>query len=295
MRPHATFGLAAALLAWAVPGIAQSPAPKPDAASTAAPPAEKSAAPNRPAAAPSAEANAPQAPPAAPEGAPPPVASVQQESAADATTTAPPPVETVAPPPAAPPPAEQPTHHTPGGKPKKRKAKSYYAFLEYNMSMPVGATHDFAGNFSGRGASVDFRLVTSPRMTVGVRAGWHVFSDDLRSTETQGGITVTSTQLRNLNAVPVTFALDYYLAPRGRRGVIPYAGIGIGPYYAERVTDVSFFSITQDGWHFGITPEVGIMVPLVRSLMTINTRFNYFFEADTSDEAYFSFNVGLDL
>lgn len=161
--------------------------------------------------------------------------------------------------------------------------------------MPVGSTYDFAGNFSGRGISLEFRYMVTENSSVGVRGSWHVFSSKEHTTATQGGVTLTSTQLRSINVFPAALVYDYYFKPIGKRKVVPYAGLGVGPYYAERVADVSFFYLQDDAWHFGITPELGVMIPFKTTVLTLNTRFNYLFESSTSEEGYFNFNVGLDL
>lgn len=177
--------------------------------------------------------------------------------------------------------------------PAKHPQRAFF-FLEYNLSMPVGSTHDFAGNFSGRGVALDFRYLLWDQVSLGMRMGWHVFSDKVSGTATSGGVTLTSTQIRNLNIFPLAVTGAYHFQPVGKRSLVPFVGLGLGPYYAERLADLSHFAVIDDGFHFGITPEVGVLIPLVRSVITVNARFNYLFESVKADEAYFNFNVGLD-
>jgi outer membrane protein W len=94
---------------------------------------------------------------------------------------------------------------------------------------------------------------------------------------------------------PLLATGNYYFLtdPRAAR---PYAGLGVGAYAAERRLDVGIWTMADTSWHFGLAPEVGVVLPLARRNLTVSTKFNYAFASDRWDPLmYMNFNVGVEL
>jgi hypothetical protein len=71
-------------------------------------------------------------------------------------------------------------------------------------------------------------------------------------------------------------------------------GTGVGTYYIENRAELGLTSVTVNKWHFGIAPEVGVLVPSSRvgdGLLSV--KYNYAFEAGGVERAYWTFGVGL--
>lgn len=176
---------------------------------------------------------------------------------------------------------------------REHPANRGFTALSYEMTMPVGVTYDYAGNFSGRGVSLEYRHLWSKQFSTGLRGAWHVVSDKVKGTEEFGAVTVNATQLRNVNVIPIQLTGHYYLAPVSE-GVAPYVGGGLGVHWAERRTSYGLWVDSQDAWHAGLSPEVGILVPFSESQFSLSTRFTYLLPSgDKSDELYVNFCIGL--
>lgn len=168
-----------------------------------------------------------------------------------------------------------------------------YTTLWYDMSMPLGGTYDYAGNFSGRGMSLEYRHLLTPRVSVGVRGAWHVLSDKRHGTEDRGALVVTATELRTINVVPIEATGHYYFTRFGSLPT-PYAGAGVGVHWAERRTAIAGWGFRQDAWHFGLSPEAGLLIPVGVNQIALGVRFSYLFPSgDKPEETYLGFKLGL--
>jgi hypothetical protein len=175
----------------------------------------------------------------------------------------------------------------------------HYIGISYNVSIPLGDTKDFAGDTSWRGATLEARWTVSDFFTFGGLIGWHVLNDrtaepydldglDIDELEGVGG-TITGTQLRYLNTVPLLVTGHYYLNEGGL--VRPYVGSGVGFYYAERRVDIGVRSFNDDGLYFGLAPEVGVAFPLGNVIGLVSGRYHVAFASPSI--TYAGINAGL--
>ncbi len=73
----------------------------------------------------------------------------------------------------------------------------------------------------------------------------------------------------------------------------PYVGLGVGAYYTRREIDIGYTNFVNEGWHFGLAPEVGVTIDAGDFAVLVSARFNYAFEAGSlPQELFFTFNVG---
>ena len=186
------------------------------------------------------------------------------------------------------------------------KAQDWWWGITYNMSatssLPTNSDSDvnFIEDFSFRGIGIEARYVPSrdKNYSFGFNFSWNVLNErnefgSERNTISLPGADITGTQLRFLNSIPLLANASYYFGDRG--GIRPYVGVNAGTYYIERRVEIGVSAITQDNWHFGWAPEVGLVVPLGRPevAMLFAVRYNWAFSAGgTGDQKYWGFNIG---
>jgi hypothetical protein len=238
-------------------------------------------------------------PPAAPAAAPPPLAPS-------------PLVEPQAPPPAYPPPGYPPpgypppppgyygyqyapAYEPPPPPPRKPKQRNDVVMLSYDTAVGIGKTHDFAGQFSFLGFAADWRTRVTDNFWPGFTFGWQVLYDKKYETRTYKEVTFTGTLATSLNAFPLLASADYFFMT-DRRGIRPYAGLGVGAYAAERRIDVSIWTIQDTTWHFGFAPEIGVALPTGEASAFVAVKYNYAFASGGWPEImYMNFNIGVEL
>ncbi len=184
--------------------------------------------------------------------------------------------------------------------PAQAQGDSWLA-LTYNVSVPIGNTADYIGQVSFRGAAFDYRQERTRYWTLGFTAAWHVFNEEVFGTASGTrtgevgpgqGIDITGNQFRYINAFPLLVTSHYYFGKEIHTRF--YAGGGVGTYYIKARTELSQFAFTEDNWHFGLAPEVGVTTPLGEGMGIFNVRWNYAFKSgDVDAQSYFTFAVGL--
>jgi opacity protein-like surface antigen len=172
----------------------------------------------------------------------------------------------------------------------------WYGSATYDMAIPLGNTSDFGGGFSPRGFGLDFQYLFNPNWSLGLATGWQVF--DHKTTEAadfrDGNVTIQGTQHRYLNAIPLLVAGHYYVRNWLPEWCLPFAGFGLGTYWAERRVDIGLYTINDSAWHFGIAPEVGIGFRVGHTLPILRVRYNHPFSSGGSgDLPYLNISVGL--
>jgi len=181
--------------------------------------------------------------------------------------------------------------------PKPVSAQNNYTYqgLTYSMSVPLGNIEEYINAGSYRGINYEGYHELKPRFAFGWLFGWNVFHTELRNeTYTQDNLTITGNQFRYQNEFPMLARAMYLLGTP--EGIRPYVGAGIGVIYNIRRTDIGLYSIKKDAWHFSISPEIGIMIPVRESLITTSVRYNYGVKAgELEAPSYISFNMGFML
>jgi hypothetical protein len=167
-----------------------------------------------------------------------------------------------------------------------------YQGLTYSMAVPLAGTQDYINAGSYRGVNYEGLHELTPKFAIGWLFGWNVFNTELRNeTYTQDNLTITGNQFRYQNEFPMLVRGLYLFGQPA--GIRPYLGAGIGVIYNVRRTDIGLYSIKTDAWHFSMSPELGIMIPLRGSYLTTSIRYNYGVKArDLDAQSYISFNLG---
>ncbi len=167
--------------------------------------------------------------------------------------------------------------------------------LTYGTAVGMGATHKFTPDFSFIGVAADWRTRVTDNFWPGFTIAWQVLYSKEYQTRTYKDITFSGTVATTLNVFPLLADADwYFLTDRG--GIRPYAGLGLGAYAAEHRIDWNIWTVQDTTWHFGLAPEVGVVLPTGSFDLVVTTKFNYAFKSGGWDEILFwNFNIGVEL
>ncbi len=173
------------------------------------------------------------------------------------------------------------------------QAQQMYWGMSYGMTTPVSDTKDFTDDTSWRNWGVDLLAIVNPNTTVGVSFGWNVFNEITPTVSSISGIEIAGTQFRYINSLPILVSVRRFLGMRGRAR--PFIGVGVGPHLVKQRVDVGLWTVSENTWHFGVAPEVGLVVP-VRSGVHgfFNAKYNYAASAGDPGRkhSYFGLNIG---
>jgi hypothetical protein len=166
--------------------------------------------------------------------------------------------------------------------------------LNYTMSFGVGETGDYIRSASFRGMTFEGRGFVTDQVTLGGLFNWATFYEKLGGeTFSLENTTLTGTQYRYINAFPLLFQAHWYsnddeFEPR------LYLGGGLGAYKINQRTNIGVWSLEERNWHFGLSPEVGLLFPVsMDTQFNISLRYHYVFKAkDTIDHSWFGLSVG---
>jgi hypothetical protein len=166
--------------------------------------------------------------------------------------------------------------------------------LNYTMSFGVGETGDYIRSASFRGMTFEGRGFVTDQVTLGGLFNWATFYEKLGGeTFSLENTTLTGTQYRYINAFPLLFQAHWYsnddeFEPR------LYLGGGLGAYKINQRTNIGVWSLEERNWHFGLSPEVGLLFPVsMDTQFNISLRYHYVFKAkDTIDHSWFGLSIG---
>ncbi len=173
------------------------------------------------------------------------------------------------------------------------QAQQWYWGMSYGMATPVSDTKDFTNSTSWRNFGLDIMAVVKPNTTVGVSFGWNVFNEITPTVSSISGIEIAGTQFRYINSLPILVNVRRFLGTRGRAR--PFIGVGVGPHLVKQRVDVGLWTISEDTWHFGVAPEVGLVVPVGSGVHGfVNAKYNYAAPAGDPGRkhSYFGLNIG---
>lgn len=173
------------------------------------------------------------------------------------------------------------------------QSQSLYT-LNYTMSFGLGETGDYISKPSFRGLSFDGRGFLTDQISLGGYFSWTTFFEErANDIYTDGTATLTGTQYRYINAFPILLQGHYYL---GTDEYEPrfYFGAGLGTYKMIQRTDIGVWSIEENHWHFGMSPEVGLLYPVgMSSQLNINLKYHWVLGVDDSlDYSWLGVSIG---
>jgi len=178
-------------------------------------------------------------------------------------------------------------------------AQDYLMNLTYNMAQPLGNTKEFVDEFSFRGLGFEGRNFSKKNFSFGFNFGWNIIDHQTNETVQLENGAISGRQVRYINSFPFHLTGHYYLG--GRRDPVRFfGGLGIGTYYIIQRFELGVTAIENDRWHFGLAPEIGILVPAGDIMLIASIKYNHAFDSgktvfgdDDNTQSYIGFNVGI--
>jgi hypothetical protein len=180
--------------------------------------------------------------------------------------------------------------------PTSVQAQEWFTGATYDVSFPAGDLQEFIEDPSWLGVSLTFRKQVDRNMTAGLLFGWQVFSERTDETVQLENGAATGTQDRYVNSFPIMLNAHYYLGERGN--IRPYVGLNAGGLIVLRRYAIGIVVLDNDSWEWGVTPEIGAVVPLNRdTALLLQGKFTYSFTGEDlagSDMkiAYYGISIG---
>lgn len=179
--------------------------------------------------------------------------------------------------------------------------------VNYRVSFSSGELNDYISSMSWRGIGVEGRQFVTSQIALGGHFSWSVFNEKVRddvkningTVETDEGelpfnADVGGTQFRYVNLMPLLFTTHYYFGDDYE--FRPYLGVGMGVYRSLQRTEVGLMAVQNNNWHFGLAPEIGIMIPTgdFNNALMLSLRYDHPFASNGSiNYTNFSINLGI--
>ncbi|MEJ1239548.1 outer membrane beta-barrel protein [Chryseolinea sp. T2] len=170
-----------------------------------------------------------------------------------------------------------------------------YASAQYSINFPMGNTADFISKPSFRGLTFDYRYEVTPRILVGVSAGWYTFYNEAgydSYTSKDESITASGQQFRYMNSVPLLVMADYYFSEADLK---PFVGVGLGTTYNRVDLEMGMYTWRADPWQFSVAPEAGLAYKIAEGTSAlVSVRYNMSFSSrDLDSQSFLGLNLGL--
>jgi hypothetical protein len=166
--------------------------------------------------------------------------------------------------------------------------------IDYSMGFGTGDMGKYIGSASFRGFTFEGRGFVTDNVTIGGLFNWSTFYEEQRgATYEEGTLTVTGNQYRYINAFPLLVQGHYYLGEDEYSPRI-YLGGGLGAYKINKRTEVGTWALEERKWHFGVSPEVGILLPVsMTTMFNISMRYHYAVKTNNAPAySWFGLSVG---
>ncbi len=177
----------------------------------------------------------------------------------------------------------------------RARAGVVWFMMTWEPSIAVGETADFIDSPGYIGFGVEGRSFETGNLAWTVSVAWHNMyqtTDDLIHFD---NVTISGTQVRYLDFVPLLLGTDYHFLDRGSR-IRPFVGVAGGAYWVNQKMDIGTVEVIFDKrWHVGVAPEVGItfLTPDLEFYGFISSDFNYIFSrGDSTDYTYVTVKLG---
>ncbi len=153
-----------------------------------------------------------------------------------------------------------------------------YTRMSYAISQGVGNTGDFTSMTSWLGYHLEFGHQVHRNQYFGFETGWITLYDELpKHTQEFGTRTVTATQFRYFNTIPILAKYTYRLGDV-QSEFRPFVAGAAGISWSERQTEVGIVSFYNSEWPVTLAPEIGFTYDVGgTSLLTVSAFYNYQF------------------
>lgn len=174
------------------------------------------------------------------------------------------------------------------------------AGINYSTGFTTQDTRNFIKEFSWRGLGLEYKKFLNMRISLGFSTGWNIFDEKRTDPLILENGTISGTQLRFINAFPLLVTSHLHFG-KPRSGFRPYLGLGAGAYYIIQRLEIGVMMLEVDNWHFGLMPELGVLIPTESVFLIISAKYNYAFAGsksigkDAIDISYVSLHVGVSV
>jgi hypothetical protein len=180
-------------------------------------------------------------------------------------------------------------------------SQNYMTGLSWSMGFASGKTTDFIGAPSFTGCSLEGHRLMSRTVSLGFETGWNILNEQNADLITVNNTSISGQQGRYLNIIPVLLSASYYIKSSKSAKFVPFIRANVGTYYILQRFDIGVFTIDNDNWHFGVSPELGFMYSTSKQIsLLVNAKYNYAFDSgtrlggdETNDYAFYSLNLGI--
>ena len=169
------------------------------------------------------------------------------------------------------------------------------ASAQYSINFPMGETADFISKPSFRGLTFDYRYEVTPRVLIGLSAGWYTFYQEAgydSYTSKDESITASGQQYRYINSVPLLVMADYFFSEENLK---PFIGLGLGTTYNRVDLEMGMYKLQVDPWQFSLGPEAGLAYKIAEGTSALlSVRYNVSFSSrDLDTQSYLGLNLGV--
>lgn len=142
--------------------------------------------------------------------------------------------------------------------------------MGYQMAQPLGSLHDYISSASFRGFTFDWQSILTKEFGAGLRFAWNRFnqSDSAVTQTTTGGGTITAPLFRYADQFAIEAVGHYYIDTGPRSIFQPFLGVGIGGVWANAYQQSVDLGLSQNGFYFIVSPEIGLNIVLARGSTT---------------------------
>jgi len=152
---------------------------------------------------------------------------------------------------------------------------SWIINVEWGLGMPTGDFDQFLdGATSSRSFYIEVKKVLGNHFAVGGGVGWQGYNKKFdRNTYEFNNGALTTTLLNYMYLVPFRLTGNYY--PLKNTKLQPYLGLSAGLYSTSRRTDLGLYEIEENHWNFGVSPEVGVNIPIGTAGWGVVAKYRY--------------------
>ena len=178
--------------------------------------------------------------------------------------------------------------------------RQYVGTLSYTTAQPSGDASDFANNFSWLGFTVEGDWFLRPNISAGFISGWQeIYKEQGGDSFTfASGAVSASRTYRHIGSLPILARARYWTGTPGDKAHM-FAGLGLGTYWMKQTVDLGIYTADENHWHFGVAPEVGVLVKTGYDIgWTLNARYNYpvaagdYLAGKSASWSYWGFGIG---
>jgi outer membrane protein W len=173
--------------------------------------------------------------------------------------------------------------------------------FSYGMSLPTGDAKDYTDNDSWLNLSFEGQYMMKTNVSLGFMFAWNeLYANTTELIPLESGA-IWGDQYRDLNIFPMTAGAQYYFG-EGKGATAPYVGLYAGAYYIRQILDIGLSSFTKNNWHFGVAPQIGVLVPTGSHwgrYANLSVRYNYPIEGGdylggkSKSFNYVTFSIGI--